>query len=304
MRKSAIRTINLLGFLLVAPLTAQNLLDNATFDDDLSGWGLDNGIDVPIWSPEDAEGSAASGSAELSNTHSAPQNEGGPYQCVPVTGGQSYLLSGKGFMPSGQAGSVQGWLVANWYSSTDCSTGPLSSSFGNHTTVEDTWQLVSNTFDAPASAASARINLGVYKLTGTEGVPVVDRWDDIFFGPATSSCTPDSTHLCLLGTRFRVSVDWTNYNTGVTAAAHATPFVDESGFFYFEDPANIEIMVKIHDACPGYGHFWFFSAATTNVGYTITVVDTKTGQTETYSNPARVLSAANTDQSSFGNCPP
>ena len=121
--------------------------------------------------------------------------------------------------------------------------------------------------------------------------------------PATSTCTADATHLCLTGNRFRVSVQWTNYNTGVTAAAHATPFVDESGFFYFQDPANIEIMVKVHDACAGYGHFWFFSAATTNVGYTITVVDTKSGQTETYSNPAHVLSAANTDQASFGNCP-
>ncbi len=120
---------------------------------------------------------------------------------------------------------------------------------------------------------------------------------------SSSGCTADATHLCLTGGRFQVSVQWTDYNTNVTAAATAVPFVDESGFFYFQDPANIEIMVKVHNACAGFGHFWFFSAATTNVGYTITVTDTKTGQTETYSNPAHVLSAAVTDQSSFGSCP-
>ncbi|HKI85464.1 MAG TPA: hypothetical protein VKA53_01840, partial [Thermoanaerobaculia bacterium] len=115
-------------------------------------------------------------------------------------------------------------------------------------------------------------------------------------------CTPDSTHLCLDGNRFQVSVNWTNYNTGVSALATAVPFRDESGFFYFQDSANIEVMVKMHNACKGYGHYWFFSAATTDVAYTITVTDTETGLSETYSNPAHVLSEAKTDQSSFS-CP-
>lgn len=139
------------------------------------------------------------------------------------------------------------------------------------------------------SRKSIRISFLVLALAGA-GLTVTS---------AHAACSSDATHLCLTGSRFSISAQWTNYNTGVTAAANAVPFRDESGFFYFQDPNKVEIMVQIKDACPGFGHFWVFAAATTNVAYTLTVVDTQTGRTENYSNPAHVLSAAITDQSSF-----
>ncbi len=182
--------------------------------------------------------------------------------------------------------------------------GTLDTSFGS-----DGTGLVTTTF-AGLNVASVEAYAVAIE---SDGKIVATGWGGNYSGTyffvlaryqvSTSACTADATHLCLAGNRFRVSVQWTDYNTNVTAAATAVPFVDESGFFYFQDPANIEIMVKVHNACAGFGHFWFFSAATTNIGYTITVTDTKTGQTETYSNPAHVLSAAVTDQSSFASCP-
>ncbi|HKI85197.1 MAG TPA: delta-60 repeat domain-containing protein [Thermoanaerobaculia bacterium] len=118
-----------------------------------------------------------------------------------------------------------------------------------------------------------------------------------------SACASDATHLCLLGDRFRVSVEWTDYNTDITAPATAVPFKDGSGFFYFNDANKIEVMVQVKNACQGFRHFWVFYAATTNVGYSLTVTDTTISQTETYSNPAHSLAVAGTDETSFGACP-
>ena len=43
--------------------SAQNLIPNPGFDDDLSGW---NFVEDEVWTPDDATGQAGSGSAEIS----------------------------------------------------------------------------------------------------------------------------------------------------------------------------------------------------------------------------------------------
>jgi hypothetical protein len=43
-------------------------------------------------------------------------------------------------------------------------------------------------------------------------------------------------------------------------------------------------LVKVLDACSLEGRFWIFYAAGTNVGFTLTVTDTQTGQVRTYRN--------------------
>ena len=73
----------------------------------------------------------------------------------------------------------------------------------------------------------------------------------------------------------------------------------ESGLFWFFQPANWEMMVKVLDACSTYDRFWIFSAATTTVEYTLRVRDTQTGTTVEYKNPSGRASAAVTDTGSF-----
>jgi hypothetical protein len=46
-----------------------------------------------------------------------------------------------------------------------------------------------------------------------------------------------------------------------------------------------------------------FSAATTNVQYTLTVTDTVTGQVKTYQNQAGQAAAALADTNAFATCP-
>lgn len=104
---------------------------------------------------------------------------------------------------------------------------------------------------------------------------------------AVSGCARDATSLCLAGDRFRVRVDWRDFQGG-TGAGQAAPIPDSSdtGSFWFFDPANIELVVKVLDARTVNGHFWVFYGALSNVGYTLTVTDTESGESVVYENPA------------------
>ncbi len=289
---------------------ATNQVTNGTFDHDLSNWSaLAVGQVNASWSSTyDAGSSSSSGSALLKDVASGTQASNTWYvglgQCISASAGDTYHLAGTTGILKGQSDTGSVAVFVLFYSATNCNGGQIGNGNGfDNTFADGNWHVQSADGVIPAGTRSIMVSLGIHK--DQAGGEFDGYFDNIVFSAVHGSgnCTADATHLCLTGNRFRVSVQWTDYNTNVTAAATAVPFVDESGFFYFQDPSNIEIMVKVHDACPSFGHFWFFSAATTNVGYTITVTDTKTGQTETYSNPAHVLSAANTDQSSFASCP-
>ena len=74
------------------------------------------------------------------------------------------------------------------------------------------------------------------------------------------------------------------------------PLTSDSGAFWFFQPSNIELVVKVLDGRAINGHFWVFYGALSNVGYTITVTDTATGESKTYTNPeGHLASLADTE---------
>lgn len=102
---------------------------------------------------------------------------------------------------------------------------------------------------------------------------------------ATGTCVADADTLCLLDGRFSVSVDWTNQFNGESGQGTAVPDQSEkTGYFWFFNESNIELVVKTLDATSLDGNFWFFYGALSNVGYTITVTDTVTDTVKTYVN--------------------
>lgn len=100
------------------------------------------------------------------------------------------------------------------------------------------------------------------------------------------TCTPSANTLCLLGGRFRVEVGFTTDHAG-SGPATAVPFSggDQSGRFWFFDPGNIELLVKVLDGRSVTGSFWVFYGALSNVEYSVTVTDTETGRVRVYDNP-------------------
>jgi hypothetical protein len=95
-----------------------------------------------------------------------------------------------------------------------------------------------------------------------------------------------SSTLSLLDRRFTVSVMWTNPVSRASATAAAVQVSDASGYFSFFSPEDIELTVKMIVGGPVNGNFWFFLSSGTNLAFSITVIDTRTGTTHTYLNRA------------------
>jgi len=110
--------------------------------------------------------------------------------------------------------------------------------------------------------------------------------------PRAGGCATSPAELCL-GGRFRVGVAWrTATGAGVGTAR---PLTGDTGYFWFFNPANVELVVKVLDGRPLNDHFWIFYGALSNVEYTITVTDTQTGRTKTFFNPqGKLASVADT----------
>ena len=107
-------------------------------------------------------------------------------------------------------------------------------------------------------------------------------------------CIASATTLCIDDLpgdgRFEIQVRFQTTQGGGRAGdgqaiSLATLGVSRGGLFWFFGPGNPELLVKLIDACTLSQTFWFFAAATTNVGFTATVRDTRNAITRTYVNP-------------------
>lgn len=95
---------------------------------------------------------------------------------------------------------------------------------------------------------------------------------------------PDAaTDLLFLDGRFKVTVLWQT-TTGFGTAS-GVPFTDASGVFWFFEPANYELLVKVLNGCGVNGHYWVFAAGGTDVGVTIEVEDTGGTLLRSYTSP-------------------
>ena len=99
------------------------------------------------------------------------------------------------------------------------------------------------------------------------------------------TCQPDAQTLCLNNGRFWVRADWADFE-GDTGTGQARPLTGDTGAFWFFDDQNIELVIKVLDGRGLNGNFWVFYGALSDVEYTITVLDTQTGQVATYYNPS------------------
>jgi hypothetical protein len=108
---------------------------------------------------------------------------------------------------------------------------------------------------------------------------------------AIGQCTGTDTALCLNAARFEVRVAWSVLSQGTSGVANAVPLTSDTGYFWFFTPNNVELTVKVVDGRAFNNRFWVFGGALSNVQYTITVRDTVSGQTKTYSNPQGTLAS-------------
>jgi plastocyanin len=116
-------------------------------------------------------------------------------------------------------------------------------------------------------------------------------------------CVAGPTTLCI-DNRFKAEVGWRTATA--TGQGQAVPLASapNSGLFYFFGADNIEMLIKVLNACvPPFNHFWVFFAATTNVEFTTTVTDTRSGKVKVYFNPLNTSAPPVQDVNAFATCP-
>jgi len=98
-----------------------------------------------------------------------------------------------------------------------------------------------------------------------------------------TSCLTNTNVMCLNGGRYAVSASWEN-SSGQSGEATAIPLTANAGYFWFFDPTNIEMVVKVIDGCVINDDTWVFAAGLTNVQVVLDVVDSVTRERQIYTN--------------------
>ena len=106
---------------------------------------------------------------------------------------------------------------------------------------------------------------------------------------------------CLNNNRFAVSASWRT--TSTTGLGTAVPITADTGYFTFFSATNVEIVIKVLDACALNSRYWVFAGGLTDVNVTLTIRDTKTGTTKTYTNPLGVAFQPIQDTNALAVCP-
>lgn len=114
-------------------------------------------------------------------------------------------------------------------------------------------------------------------------------------------CLNGGTTLCLHDGRFKVEVAYTT-KTG-NGNGNAVPLTDQSGYFWFFDASNVEITIKVINACTLNNRYWIFFSGLTNVGVRLTVTDLQTGTVKVYNNPLNQTIATVLDTNAMAVCP-
>jgi Matrixin len=117
-----------------------------------------------------------------------------------------------------------------------------------------------------------------------------------------SICTPGANRLCLNNNRFAVDVNWAT-GAGGSGLGTGVPLTPDTGYFWFFNSANVEMVVKVLDGCGLNGHYWVFAGGLTNTNVVMRVTDVTTGAIRTYTNPLSTPFQPIQDTSAFETCP-
>ncbi|HMB55214.1 MAG TPA: LamG domain-containing protein [Thermoanaerobaculia bacterium] len=169
-------------------------------------------------------------------------------------------------------------------------------------TVQQIRDTINEPLDSPEPGLVAVWSFGSgVEALGEHPGSLVGNVPALTFPVTALPCSNTATTLCLHD-RFNVTIRWeTASSSGVGSL---TPLVStQSGVFWFFNPTNWEVLVKVLNGCGVSGNWWVFTAATTNVFYRMEVFDQEAGYNKVYFNYAGPPAPAVTDTSALPTCP-
>jgi hypothetical protein len=202
---------------------------------------------------------------------------------VSRTGGSSGAVGVSYATASGTATSGADFTAANGtlnWADGDSATKSFTVPITNDTTEEQ-----AESFTATLSNATGGATIAVNNAVITVTIGAND------LGP----CVASATRLCLPigGTqngRFSVDLFYDSVRAGGVEGFGQVKPLDElgvtaGGIITLLDATNPEVLVKVLDACASpFQSWWVFYSATTDLGFTLTVIDRKTQTIKTYTN--------------------
>lgn len=137
------------------------------------------------------------------------------------------------------------------------------------------------TLTAPSQPGTYRVHWQMLR----EGL---DRFGTAFSKEIRVTPAPSlaQRRLNLFGNRFRVEASWLDHGSRRAGFGRAVPGIDPTGYFWFFDDSNLELVVKALDGRALNDHYWLFYGALSDVEYWVTVTDTRTGVVKRYHNEA------------------
>jgi len=102
--------------------------------------------------------------------------------------------------------------------------------------------------------------------------------------------------------RFRVTAEFVTAPGATPLPTQGALLTDDTGYLWFFNQSNVEVLIKVVDGCALNDRFWIFAAGLTDVEMRITVEDTKTGASKVYENPRGTAFRPVQDTSAFGGC--
>ena len=115
-------------------------------------------------------------------------------------------------------------------------------------------------------------------------------------------CVEDPNTLCLNLGRFKITLRFRTAQIP-DGIGRLERISNDTGYVWFFNPENVELVFKLLNGCAINDHFWSFAGGLTNVELELTVVDAQTGLAKTYINPAETALQPIQDTGAFATCP-
>jgi len=170
------------------------------------------------------------------------------------------------------------------------------------------WEFGDGTASASASPGHRWRRPGFYRvsLTVSDGHRESTTYRTFLVEAATprGTCVADERTRCLRDSRFAVTATFrtdpeADGRDPLRLARVVPEGTNDSALFYFFDPDNWEILVKVLDGCEFNDRVWVFGSAVTTQEFTVRVEDTVTRESREYRNEPGTAARAVTDAEAF-----
>ncbi len=178
----------------------------------------------------------------------------------------------------------------------------MNSGFGFNEILSTFPNVTQATVGGLAASTSYAFRIRARNTGGDSAYPNPAAATTLANAPTVPTCS-DPNALCLAANRFSVTATF-DTTGGLHGTGQPVRLTADTGYFWFFAATNVEVVIKVLDACGFTARpaFWVFAGGLTDVHMAITVTDLVSGQSHVYVNPIRTPFQPIQDTETFQTC--